>query len=311
MDNRRISKLFVVSTGIIMITMAILLPIASSMAPSNTNYELSAVQSGVKTSSTPRPMLDLPQWEQRCSIGSAIATNDLWTPVILLNSPYGGSATGSSSTSLYGSFSITAGPVTYSTSTSSQLATKISASNGGAEGLFQLDQWTIYPATTIEVYTTDYQNLPCTEPYIAQITGTTGDYTTYQLLNNSSTADYNEATSFSAALQNTGVVYNSVNFQNNYQVYSGEIQNSGNVQSGPTMTVAQQTMSSFSVSVSISGDTAVGTGSVLEVGTSSFFGLITTYGTSYTYNFPAWANTYWDYSDLTGGSSPGLAFVYE
>lgn len=256
-------------------------------------------------------MLDLPQWEQRCSIGSAIASQDLWTPVILLNSPYGGSAVGQSSWSMYTKYSISAGPVTYTTSTSSSLATKISASNGGAEGFFQLDQWTIYPATTIEVYSTDYANTPCTHSYIAQITGTTGDYTTYQLLPSGSTADYNEVSHFSAVLGSNGVSYNSVTFNNNYHSYSGEIQNSGSVQSGPTLKISQQTTSAFSVNLSIVGDVAVGTGYMMEVGQGGFLGIGVSYGTSYIYSFPNWANAWWDYSDFTGGSNPALAFVYE
>ena len=113
------------------------------------------------------------------------------------------------------------------------------------------------------------------------------------------------------SLQITGVTYSSVTFNNNYQGYSGEVQNSGSVQSGPTMFVSHQTVSSFSVSVSVSGDVAVGTGSMMEVGQSEYFGLVTNYGTSYVYSFPAWPNTYWDYSDLTGSSHPCLAFVYE
>src|SRR5579875_3065719 len=111
-----------------------------------------------------------------CSLGSQIGTEQLWTPIILLNSPYGGSAVGSSSTSTQSSIRIVSGDPDYGgalieTSATDSVTSQISESNGSAGGVFELDTWTFYQAVTVRVGG-DGQDNPCTQPYVARITAT-------------------------------------------------------------------------------------------------------------------------------------------
>ncbi len=244
-----------------------------------------------------------------CVQGSQVEQVYLWTPVILLNSPYGGSATGSSSQTVYGGFSVSSGGLSYSSSTSTLTADKVSASNGQSVGDFQLDQWTVYNAVDKTVLVTSGYGDPCTQPYVAKITQTTGDYSSGTLLPAGSQNDNNVATSYTAQAYLNGywAYYNSVKFNIDYtNSPSGSISTNG---AGATYSVAQQYVTKYSFSISAGLSTPVtGTGSVQETATVSWW-FWTSYGTSYTYTFPSWYAE-WYYQDLGAGNSGGWAFSY-
>jgi len=79
-----------------------------------------------------------------------VSNETLWTPVLLLTSPYGGTSTGSNGISSWGSFSFEfTNDFSLPSSTSKKLTYSISASNGAVVGLFELTNWTIYKLTTV------------------------------------------------------------------------------------------------------------------------------------------------------------------
>ncbi|MEM3637642.1 MAG: hypothetical protein QXE12_02955 [Conexivisphaerales archaeon] len=91
-----------------------------------------------------------------CSQGPKVGVETLWTPVILLNSPYQGSSTGQITTTTQTSIQIVSRDPSYGgalieSSTTNSLSNQINETNGSAGGVFELDKWTIYQAVTIWV----------------------------------------------------------------------------------------------------------------------------------------------------------------
>ncbi len=120
-----------------------------------------------------------------CRAGSLVATEQYWTPEILLNSPYRGEAWGNQ----------TVGP-----------NIEMGADNGSASGGFRLDTWSVYTAENVSSLT----NTPCSQPYVAQLTSTSGSFASFPLLAGGSTSDAAEMTSF------THLGYQSLSFSNGY-----------------------------------------------------------------------------------------------
>lgn len=218
-----------------------------------------------------------------------MGTVQLWTPMVMVNSPYLGSATGSSASSFYGSYSFTAGGLTLSTSTGTEVAASLSPSNGEAEGWFELDTWTIYQAVNQPAI---WVNNPCTQPYVAKITTTGNQYRTYTLVPSGSENDGNEMTSFS----DNG--YNSVVFHNGYNEIDGSVSTCGS--GSGTLTVSTSVLTEESVSVSLSAGTYTSDGTLAMTVSSG-------YSTSnvYSYSFPGNGGT-WNYDNLNGEGAHAL-----
>ncbi len=70
-----------------------------------------------------------------CGPGAVVATRNLWTPVVLVNSPYGGFANGTRTMAIPGG-----------TSSMSTAAT-----NGTAMGLFEMKEWSVSPSVRVLV----------------------------------------------------------------------------------------------------------------------------------------------------------------
>ena len=100
-----------------------------------------------------------------------------WTPIILLNSPYGGSSSASATQGYTGEYSI--GGVT--SSTTQQVGWQMSLSDGEAAGLFELANW-IY-------YTTIYGACP---NYVSMKPISSEQYYTLYLLPSGSQSDNDE-----------------------------------------------------------------------------------------------------------------------
>lgn len=223
-----------------------------------------------------------------CGLETAVASAQLWTPVILLNSPYEGNSTASSISTYQGSFSFSysgAGSVT--TTTSSYSGVEIGASDGASWGYFQLDTWSIYPTHSVEQ--PGNEDLPCTQSYVAEITSKSTTTATLQVLAAGTESDAGEPTSIS----HDG--YNSVMFQNGYTAYGGQEQNCGEtiLLSGETDAISE----SLSPSVSFDGYSAAGSVTLTSSVTTA-------------YSYPLGIGTY-DYQSLDSSANDGaLAFDY-
>ena len=207
---------------------------------------------------------------------SAVYDVSYWTPVILLNSPFGGSSSASASVSYTGQYTFG----NYQSSTSTESTQSISASNGGAQGLFELDDWRYI------------QYSPSGCPGIVVMHSTSGNYLTYTLLASGSSSESNEITSFSY----NG--YSSITFYNAYST-----NNDGSIDTCPgggyTFTASTTQTSSESVSVSFTAAGYVASGT-LDIAISSS----TSNTNSFAYNFPGGYGT-WYYDSLNGQTGSG------
>lgn len=233
-----------------------------------------------------------------CQLGSAIGSQWLWTPVILLNSPYQGSATGSSSTTYTTGFTIASGGLSLSSSTSRTTSDQISASNGQAKGFFELDQWTLY-TTYNQWQPGGVIDRSCTQPYVAKITapcssGPNGCALLVQeLLSPGSQSDQNEKT----AISYNG--YSSVRFHNEYTSRSGVLYVCAPPYNHSTSTT---TLTSRSLTVTITLQ-----GSGVSYSTSGTYSESAGVTNAYSYSFPSVGT--WNYQEL-GSSGGAWAFQY-
>jgi hypothetical protein len=243
---------------------------------------------------SPSPGVGL-EYYGHCIQGSAVNTSKFWTPVLMLNSPFGGSASAIAGVTISSSFTVSAGPLSLKSVETYGIGAQINATNGQATGVFQLDTWTTY--STTYSYNTDPPSTPCTQLYVSHVTGTSLTYTTEQLLKIGSPADVGEATSFSLD------GYPSVIFSNGFQSTSGSY--STCMEPTGTLPTTSSSLSSqdFSLSVGVSGG-SVSVDGVLGFSWSAAKGV----ASAYEYNFPV--NDFWWLSNLDGGSGSTNALAF-
>ncbi|WP_243675238.1 hypothetical protein [Vulcanisaeta distributa] len=154
-----------------------------------------------------------------CEQGPMVAEGVLWTPIILLNSPYAGNASATQGLTYTATYTFTSGPVTLTSQVSTQLSQTIYANNGQAVGLFRLDVWAIYSTEMVAVPYPAYE--PCTQSYVAQDLGpalvnNAPYYKVIQILPpGGTTTDQNEPNQVYATIYN-GTGYYSVTFNNGF-----------------------------------------------------------------------------------------------
>ena len=233
-------------------------------------------------------------------IETAVASQVLWTPRLIVTSPYDGNASGSSTVTSYGSFSFKfAGSSVTSTTTTSTTDT-ISVTNGEVAGLFEADQWTIYQLTN---GTSSYPPGTgyCTASYTAQITQHESGIITHTLLGGGSVETYPVETSFGPVYDSsTGQSYYSVHLPDlNYTTTDNSIADCGSV--GLTMQVAASNYITGTIGIAFSGDGVSGSLAMTQGSGNSVV---------YTYNFPGNTGT-WDYQYDSGQSNKSmLSFAF-
>ncbi|MEM0288149.1 MAG: hypothetical protein QXG05_08300 [Nitrososphaerota archaeon] len=193
--------------------------------------------------------------------------------MILLNSPYQGYATGSSSTTTQSSIEIVSGSLTLTSTTSSEKSSEINESDGSAGGSFELDTWTFYSTKTVAVYG-DGPNEGCTQPYVAEITATSTPSYNAQLLPQGSETDFNEPTSVSFS------GFSSVVFHNGWNASMGASSYIADCNQAFSYGLQTTNVISAGVTLSFGSDTVTGTLTETVSSTQAF-----------TYYFPA--NGYW------------------
>lgn len=129
-------------------------------------------------------------------VGRAVAVERLWTPEILVNSPYGGSANAT--------YSAPGGGWQSSTS----------VSNGSAGGLFSLDNWTVFVTGSLTVLGPGVNQL-CSQSYTA-MDARGGSEVGIDLLPANSTSDAQEPTQISEWDFVSHATYGSIVFANGY-----------------------------------------------------------------------------------------------
>ncbi len=245
----------------------------------------------VAAASTPEPL----DSHYVCALGSVIGSGQWWTPVILLNSPYHGSATGSTqlTTSMQLQF------VMGAYSTSSSVSSTVYASNGDAVGLFQLDDYSMY-RVTYRAEPGPGQN--CAIPYgtpTAVMTGTTNNWDN-QYLEPQGKGTYqndinNQITQVSNLPGYSGL--SGVDFNNMYQSETGTYR-----VCAPPLSIgisqSQETKAYLGVAISYG---SISAGASLSMSSSSQY--------AFTYNFLVDGN--YDYYSLDSSYSNGAwAFDY-
>jgi hypothetical protein len=208
-----------------------------------------------------------------------------WTPIILLNSPYGGSPSASTAQGYTGEYSI--GGVT--SSTTQQVGWQMSLSNGEAAGLFELANWTYY--------TSIYGACP---NYVPMKPISSEQYYTLYLLPSGSQSDNDKIGYF---------VYNgysSIQFNNDYSTLSYQVITTNGPGTSETVLSTSTTALLFSVTFP-SASNYVGSGN-LDISVSYYQS-----GTaSFTYNFPGSFGT-WNVDSFNGqtGSNTQGALGFE
>lgn len=321
----------------------------SAPTASATTGTQAATASG--SSAPPVPSGDLPRggvssggysvcWSLECTyyLCSASAVSGsaewLWTPVVVVNAPWGGSATGSSSVSVGSSFTDDFGYYFSATTTSTASSSISDAVAGETWGLFELEQWTLYSLTTDGPYYASflqlYVNDPCTAADGAGVTSSTptmeveelagaesitaGIQDSYSFLDNvASSPYYGDTFSTVQGLWNFNYASNTLGFG----VGCGSVTSCSYTYTADQSTVASE---GFDVQFSISG------GSDVSVGLSGEFSSTTSGSsdTSYTYDMaytdpysyapttgPSWS--FWPMvpnPSMTDAAGPSLAFYY-
>ena len=225
-----------------------------------------------------------------CRVLSNVAnTTYLWTPVVLINSPYGGSASGSSTTEVYSQYSFSYGPCSYTTLTSEDATYGVSATDGNSSGVFLLYKWVSYPTETYAVIG-DGVNQYCAQPYVSEISGNSLNVAYLGYYTGSPPSDAGEPTNLPAYEG-----YNFVAFHNGYT--SDNSGYSACDAPGAQYSVSDSTFETISASGgydTVSGDMPM----ILGTGAS----------TSFTYIFPAYG--VWNVTFLGNGYPSALAFDY-
>jgi hypothetical protein len=215
-----------------------------------------------------------------CARGAVLASEYLWTPIALLNSPYRGE----------GWANVTSGDTIYGTN----------VTNGRSDGLFFLDLWNLTRAVNSSAPGPGLYH-PCSQAYAASYYSTENSATPY-INGTSNESDANEAQNISLKIFGTSLPVNnevvpSVIFNNSYWSNNdGGIGTCGT--SSPAFTLASS--SSYPVTVPFTyGGRSVPVAITLES------------QVSYSYEFAAGGNYYfYDPSHASPPYGGGLAFDY-
>ncbi len=209
-----------------------------------------------------------------CGPGATVATRDLWTPEVLVNSPYGGFGNGT------GTYPIPGG----STSTS------IKAANGEATAEFVVEEWSIAPSVRVLVAGPG-ANAICTGFVAAG--KVVGGYTGAILLLRGATSDAGENTSLSYP-DPYGNQYDSVRFQNGYSEGDLTFSSCGG---GGLVMAARASRIAIEVPFTLDGQSYTASAAI----NAAF---------NYTYLFPGNFGT-WSIDDLnTGTHAPGGGWAF-
>lgn len=225
-----------------------------------------------------------------CGLGSMVAEGTYWTPIILLNSPYPGSANAMQSVSYTATYTFSSGFVTLTSKASTTLSQTIYAYDGEAIGLFRLDNWGIYNTKLVPIIAGYY---PCTQPYVAKDLGSATNPPTFRsipVLPNDTISDINEP----SQIYYKG--YYSIQFNNGFS--NNILANYGTCGSPATLAVSQSSSTLLIAGVGISINGYGSSGSVEMQGSTT---------NSWTYYLPQ--GYIWDIS-YAGGQGPAYAFEY-
>lgn len=244
----------------------------------------------------------------RCELGTATGTEWYWVPVIVVNSPFGeaASATGSESSVVKDSLSLSIDGIGWSGNTSTTNSWTINASGGSTEGLFELTKWTVWSLVN------GTSTLPpadvCTSPYTAEFASGQYDYglQTEQLAGvESSTANIPYNISYVVTGENTPVYGQSIStiggldslgYASDNDKYISTCSVEGTANEVTTATLATETWG-INLGAAYNG-----------VSVSGGFSFVVASGsdTSYTYKYPTGGT--WNLDSLPGGAGGLLAF---
>ena len=244
-------------------------------------------------------------------LGSPVKSVKLWTPVILLNSPYKGCASASSGQSFKVQYDMSGFQSCTETTTTTCLS---GIKNGEAVAWAGLATWTIYPV--VLKYSSSGGGCPGPKPanYVAEITSPApaSEYTLHTLSAPGSKSDCYEPSSF------TKKGYSSVFFCNgfnpstwkdkspNMEILSGA---AGNVSF--TTSYIHEEVISFGIQVVISGTSCFlpGTLNLISTVGTWCWGTFSYHYNSFTYKIPTNSGGKYEFHALSTGSSKDMAYT--
>lgn len=116
------------------------------------------------------------QWgSQQCTYDFTFkpTSQKFWTPVILLNAPFGGSASASSTMAVTGEYQVAAFGYTAGYSTTSTHGWTITVPGGESAGVFELDTWTMHHYVNVSA---PWGGWSCAQNWVASITAKSNDF---------------------------------------------------------------------------------------------------------------------------------------
>ncbi len=210
-----------------------------------------------------------------CGPGAVVATEQLWTPVVLVNAPYGGFANGTRTVPI---------PNGWSSDT-------IEAANGTAMGLFELDTWSVSPSVRL-VVAGPGTNAVCTG-YVAAGKPLSRFDEIVLLPSENTSSDAGQMTSLFFADHN-GTMHPSVLFDNGYSENDMVLSTCGR---GRVDLASQASRMVIKVPFILGGPSETASATVDAT-------------LNYTYSFPANFGT-WSIDDLNAGShAPGGGWAF-
>ncbi len=243
-------------------------------------------------------------------LGSPVKSVKLWTPTILLNSPYKGSACASSGQSFKVQYDMSG----FTSCTKTTSTTKLSGiKNGSAVAWVGVATWTIYPV--VLKYSPSGGGCPGPKPanYVAEITTPPSKYVSQPLLAPGSKSDCYEPSSFTRNGYNSVFICNGFNPSTwkdkspNMEILSGA---AGYV-SFTTSSIHEEVIS-FGVQVVISGTSCFlpGTLNLISTVGTWCWGTFSYHYNSFTYKIPTNSGGKYKFQALNSGSSKNMAYAF-
>ena len=242
-----------------------------------------------------------------CQVGNLVASQWLWDPIVVVNSPWAGSATGSTSVQVSSGFSFSFDQSNYIEDYSSkQVAANLSVASGSSAALFESDYWDVwqvYNQTDTAPWWSYYWPNACEASWVPEIISESGFIQSYSLA---------PAEIVTASIPNQIEFYNPQLGINEYSLtglrsfdYFSNNDGGAGTCTGPSWTATVADSTTISQSVGVTVDLTLGGVLSVSGGFSDFSS--TTSTSAYSYSFPGYTGT-WLFDSLNAKSGGILAF---
>lgn len=244
-----------------------------------------------------------------CQVGSEVASQWLWDPIVVVNSPWKGSATGSSAVQVSSGFSFNFDQSNYIEDYSShQVAANLSVSSGASAALFESDYWEVwhvYNQSETAPFWSYYWPNACQASWVPEITYESGFIQSYAVAP-PETATLNIPNQVQFLNPQLNIDEYSLTGLRNFDYFSNNDGGAGTC-TGPAWTATVTDSTTIAQSIGVTVDLTVGGVLSVSGGFSDFSS--TTSTSAYSYSFPGYTGT-WLFDSLNAQSGGILGFSY-